>query len=475
MILPGTRTMDHSGTILNVGFDDTDSPVGMCTTFLAYKIAGQLRGFRGTRPASCSSTRGPGSRTAQFLDYPRLVRFNPNVPWKTRGNGAVSMRIITDSPQHVKQMITDMVFRYADTENGANPGLVFFEGDAIPDRLARFARLALWQLVGRSSARRLARETNLEVHYKGNGQGLVGAIGAVGYEWDDHTLELLSYRRSEMRGTPRIVSAASIMDMQARTSPHIFNSFDERRGRVLITPRGPDPVFYGIRGDDASVLVDASHMVQSPEKPEGYMIFRTNQGTGAHLRNEFTANTIKPYASGWIRGAVTASPATERGGHVFFEVAAHNLCAGIVTCAVYKPTKLTKIARALVPGDILCVGGGIRKASKNHPRVLNVEYLKVETLARCTRTANPECLVCGKRMKSKGVGQGYECPRCKEDSRADSKVSVDVSRSIKSGLYIPDASAQRHLTRPVQRLGVYNRGMAFDDAAWLHIYKSSGE
>ena len=25
-------------TILNVGFDDTDSPKGMCTTFLAYKI-----------------------------------------------------------------------------------------------------------------------------------------------------------------------------------------------------------------------------------------------------------------------------------------------------------------------------------------------------------------------------------------------------------------------------------------------------
>ena len=27
-------------TILNVGFDDTDSPKGMCTTFLAYKIIG---------------------------------------------------------------------------------------------------------------------------------------------------------------------------------------------------------------------------------------------------------------------------------------------------------------------------------------------------------------------------------------------------------------------------------------------------
>ena len=30
-------------TILNIGFDDTDSPRGMCTTFLAYKIVDLLQ------------------------------------------------------------------------------------------------------------------------------------------------------------------------------------------------------------------------------------------------------------------------------------------------------------------------------------------------------------------------------------------------------------------------------------------------
>ena len=30
-------------TVLNVGFDDTDSPKGMCTTFLAYKIVDSLK------------------------------------------------------------------------------------------------------------------------------------------------------------------------------------------------------------------------------------------------------------------------------------------------------------------------------------------------------------------------------------------------------------------------------------------------
>ena len=30
-------------SVLNIGFDDTDSPTGMCTTFLAYKIVDLLQ------------------------------------------------------------------------------------------------------------------------------------------------------------------------------------------------------------------------------------------------------------------------------------------------------------------------------------------------------------------------------------------------------------------------------------------------
>ena len=48
------------GTILNIGFDDTDSPKGMCTTFLAYKIVDLLQ-----------------KEKTEFLDFPRLIRFNP--------------------------------------------------------------------------------------------------------------------------------------------------------------------------------------------------------------------------------------------------------------------------------------------------------------------------------------------------------------------------------------------------------------
>src|SRR2546428_12343543 len=61
--------------VLWIGIDDTDSLQGMCTTFLATEIVRDL------------------TRDFDLIGYPRLVRLNPNIPWKTRGNGAVCIRI----------------------------------------------------------------------------------------------------------------------------------------------------------------------------------------------------------------------------------------------------------------------------------------------------------------------------------------------------------------------------------------------
>ena len=159
-----------------IGFDDTDSPKGMCTTYLAYKMVKTLKKEKVT-----------------FLDFPNLIRFNPNIPWKTRGNGAVGLTISTDNPQKIKRMIKNLVEKYSDTKNGANPGLVFFQNNEIPSSFQKFSKLALWKLIGRNEAKQFVSENNIESFYLGNGQGLVGAISAVGYEFSDHTFELLSY------------------------------------------------------------------------------------------------------------------------------------------------------------------------------------------------------------------------------------------------------------------------------------------
>jgi len=61
---------------LHVAFDDTDSREGRCTTHLAFKVVEHLKKKQG----------------AKLVDYPLLIRLNPNIPWKTRGNGAVCLR-----------------------------------------------------------------------------------------------------------------------------------------------------------------------------------------------------------------------------------------------------------------------------------------------------------------------------------------------------------------------------------------------
>ena len=66
--------------LLHIGFDDTDSLYGMCTTYLAYKIVEFLL-----------------EHSARVVDHPLLIRLNPNIPWKTRGNGAVALCVEIDN------------------------------------------------------------------------------------------------------------------------------------------------------------------------------------------------------------------------------------------------------------------------------------------------------------------------------------------------------------------------------------------
>ena len=221
----------------------------MCTTYLGYRIAVAMR-----------------ARGDEIAPYPRLIRLNPNVPWRTRGNGAVGITVLTRDAVGARREIEEMVRRHSETANGANPGLAFLESGSVPDALSEFAREALWRVIPRERAARLAGTLGLESHSLGNGQGLVGALGAIGSRLGDFTMELLAYRSEGLVGTPRRIEAESVRELHERTFPSTFNSYDAARGRALIAPHGPDPVLYGIRGEDARSVIDASAHVRG-ERP----------------------------------------------------------------------------------------------------------------------------------------------------------------------------------------------------------------
>jgi len=422
-----------------IGFDDTDSPKGMCTTYLAYKMVNILK-----------------KEKVSFLDFPNLIRFNPNIPWKTRGNGAVGLSISTNNPQKIKRIIKKLIETHSDTKNGANPGLVFFEKKDIPNEFFQFSSKALWKLIHRVDAKKFILKHNLDSFHLGNGQGLVGAIGVIGYKFFDQTYELLSYRNKSKFGTKRKIDHTKVKEMQEKTFPQTFNNYDKDEGRVLITPHGPDPVFYGIRGENPSSLISASKLIKPEEKLHGYLIFKSNQGTGDHLKNKITLENFEPYTSGTITGIVSTVPSVMKGGHVFFSVCSGN---DIFRCAVYKPTKITNIARNLIIGDRIQIGGGVRKATKTFQRLVNIEFINVLELRKKFQTINPICKRCQKRMKSKGKNQSYQCVKC--GRKAKNKQVIKLPRLISKTLYIPTISAHRHLTRPRQRLGTINQKNQF--------------
>ena len=80
-----------------------------------------------------------------------------------------------------------------------------------------FSELALWQLIKRNEAKKFAKQNKIEFFYQGNGQGLIGAIGAIGYRFEDHTIELLSYRKKSKFGKKREISINSVKLMQEKT------------------------------------------------------------------------------------------------------------------------------------------------------------------------------------------------------------------------------------------------------------------
>ncbi|HID06127.1 MAG TPA: DUF1743 domain-containing protein, partial [Armatimonadetes bacterium] len=305
-----------------------------------------------------------------------------------------------------------------------------------------------------SEAIEVAAKSSAEVFAHGDLKGVVGALAAVGNSLNgDHTYELLAYRTEEWRGKPRTVSRESVVEMDKATKPRTFGNLDPETGRVLITPRGPDPVLYGIRGEDPHTLLKAAGIVRSEEPVERWVIFRTNQGTDSHLRWIESPGEVKPYRAVAFRAVVHGEPRTIAGGHVIFRV----LFKGVVFhCAAYEPTGgFRMVARSLIPGDLVEVYGGIRPV--DGLLTVNLEKLRIVKLARNVELRNPACPRCSSRMKSMVRGKGFRCKRCGFRNPKARKLELELPRGLKPGLYIPPPRAHRHLTKPLSRYGLEKR------------------
>ena len=436
--------INNNENILHIGFDDTDSTHGKCTTHFAFKIVNYLK-----------------NSNIEFLDYPMLIRLNPNIPWKTRGNGAVCLRIKINNKKdknRIIEYIRSQLEKTSDIENGANPGLVIFEGLLVPKIIKEFTNNAMFDIITKSTAINIAEKIqDIKYFTFGNGQGIVGAMASIGglIDKSDYTFEIIAYRKSENCNTQRIVDLDKVIKINKDTFPKTFNNYDEINKRVLITPHGPDPVFCGIRGEDPDIIVKSLENLDIKEKIEGYMIYRSNQGTNMHLQNELKLSSLKSHMAGYVYGNIVTKPNIIQGGHVLFTIQDRTNSSAMV--AVYEPTGLTRIASKLEQGDEIKIGVGVRKASNEYPKVLNVEYMNILNLKSCYDSINPNCIKCRKRMKSEGKNKGYQCKKCGFRDKNRQKIFIEKKRELKENLYIPVAKANRHLTKPKHRYKLYEK------------------
>jgi tRNA(Ile2)-agmatinylcytidine synthase len=439
--------VDVSGTLL--AFDDTDSPEGMCTTYLAALMVEELDDL-------------------DLIGLPRLVRLDPNVPWKTRGNAAICLQFGKGSGRsRLCGSIQGREVRCYGNGRSVDPEELLGRASRVLERVAQFdcdktnpgiiaskrrpAQGLYWgavrEVVQLRHVENLLGDCGAEWKKYKSGRGVIGAAAAMSWRPRDRTWEIIAYRNPRRFGKPRQIDAKSVVVMDKATR-FTFNNYDYESGHIAITPGSPCPILFGIRGDSSAELLRAKDMIKG-EKPHRWLLFMTNQGTDDHISRR-RIRSLRPMDSALIEAKVVSPPVTIPGKHVILRVTDGDE----IDAAFYEPShRFRDVGRALLPGDAVTLYGSVR----DDRMTLNVEKIRVKKLVRDVRKVhNPVCKRCDKSMGSMGAGQGYRCKRCGAKAAESAAMSRTYPRSIKSGWFEPPVASRRHLHKPLRRMSRAN-------------------
>src|SRR5437899_11389564 len=153
-------------------------------------------------------------RDFELIGTPRVVRLNPNIPWKTRGNGAVCIRI--GEGEWSGSIVGSIAGRFiVSYRRGRTPQNM----EAVAKRVARLVECwsrfedpttnpafvvlgkqptaglywkAVRGVVSKRYARLVSQARGLMRPYK-NGRGLIGALASFAWRPHDRTYDILSY------------------------------------------------------------------------------------------------------------------------------------------------------------------------------------------------------------------------------------------------------------------------------------------
>ncbi|MHB1866657.1 MAG: TiaS agmantine-binding domain-containing protein [Thermoplasmata archaeon] len=429
-----------------MALDDTDSPRGGCTTYVLTEV------IRAARDLG-----------HDLIGLPRLVRLNPNVPWKTRGNAALAARFGrgVGPRQLVGRLEGRPVWSYRGGRRLSDPDAFRLraaawaqvvahsrigEPDTDPAMVASECRppadlyyRAVRTVVDRTEVEPELAAIGAEARTLGSRRGVVGAAAALAWPGRRVTFELIAYRHPERWGSPRQVDPREVRSVAAR-HPELFLCYDRRTRRLLVAPHTACPILYGLRSTDLRAARRAHRELRRTEPWERWLLFVTNQGTGDHLRPGTFAD-LGPFESARVVGTLAADPVARRGGHVEFPLTDDRGASR--TCLAFEPTKtLPKAAQRLRRGDRVRIWGS-RGASET-VRLEGLELLR-RSSSRAAKVRPPTCPICQRQMHSLGRGRGFRCDRCRARRPPESARPVASPAPFPRGPVHPTPSARRHL------------------------------
>ncbi|MEM3494094.1 MAG: DUF1743 domain-containing protein, partial [Thermoplasmata archaeon] len=202
--------------MLYIGIDDTDSRKGMCTTYLLTEVIRIVE-----------------KHGLSLIGYPRLVRLNPSVPWKTRGNAALSLaaglgfgksRVCgwiekeirawecgrpgnVESEEEIFEEVSRLIEKNARFEDeNTNPGVVLLRKKPS----YRFYIRGVREILSIEEVKRELKRLGGKWRGYKSGRGIIGAFCSIAWRPFRSTFEILAYRKEENWGKPREIDEASV-------------------------------------------------------------------------------------------------------------------------------------------------------------------------------------------------------------------------------------------------------------------------
>ena len=418
--------------------DDTDGKNGGCTTYVITKIISEIG--------------------LDLIGFPMLVRLNPNIPYKTRGNAALAAEFGRGVGRRIRigEFGKKPIYSYENYEDiqdyeeylnkawkivledahiedeKTNPGMIAVNHK--PDESIYLETVRKVRTI--ESAMHYLMENEIPFRFEKNGRGLIGALAAASWNPGRLTYETIFYRYPHPDRIDKKLSLEIAGEIDRL--PGTFNNIDPENRHAAIFPSPTTPVMMGIRSLNTDPIPMIQAIISSKYKIryDGFITFQTNQATDDHyICNPREIEEMSSYS---IMATVADRPKKIHGGHGFFTCSYNGRYYNV---AVFEPSKrMRSVLDGIFPGDVIHLYASFKRGT------FNAEKISVTSRARLFVRRSPICDICGGPCRNTGSGR-FRCVACGWIQEYPQYEEIIRNQPLS---YEAPVASRRHLVAPLE-------------------------